>query len=110
MIIANGYIKYVLKASGGGLDTKTGYPIPATFTVSDPVPCQYYANGLNYLSKDVNGEHVTKQVYTVLLEQSSGSPLSDRVRLFASDNTEVGEFPVISVIPLDAVCQYKMTL
>lgn len=109
MIIANGYIRYVMAQGDGGIDAATGYPVAASVTVSQLVPCQYYANNLNYLSKE-NGEPVTKQVYTVLLEQMSGVPQSDVVRLYTSDLTEVGEFPVISVIPLDAVCQYKMTL
>lgn len=109
MIIANGYIRYVIAESDGGLDKDTGYPITATTSLSNPVPCQYYANNLNYISKE-NGEPVTKQVYTVLLEKSSGMPLSDLVKLYESDMTEIGSFPVISATPLDAVCQYKLTL
>ena len=109
MIIVNGYLRYVLAAADGGLNRSTGYPIKATTTLSNPVPCQYYANNLNYLSKE-NGEHVTKQTYTVLIDKNSGVPLSELVKLYTTDATEVGEFPVISVTPLDAVCQYKITL
>lgn len=109
MIIANGYIRYIIVDEEGGLDEETGYPIEVSQELSGYVACQFYATNLNYLSKE-NGEPVTKQVYTVLLEQSSGDILSGRVKLYRSDLTEVGEFPVISVTPLDAVCQYKMTL
>lgn len=109
MIIVNGHIRYVVAKGDGGINAETGYPVAATTDLSRPVPCQYYATTLNYLSKD-NGEPVTKQVYTVLLDKCFGEPKSDLVRLFTLDMTEIGEFPVISVTPLDAVCQYKMTL
>lgn len=109
MIIANGYIRYVIASNDGGIDPEKGYRMQATVSLSDYIACQYYANNLNYLSKE-NGEPVTRQAYTVLLEQSSGEPLSERVQLFTSTLTEVGEFPVVSITPLDAVCQYKMTL
>ena len=109
MIIANGYIRYVFAGNDGGLDAATGYPIAGTTTVSDAVPCQFYANNLNYLSKE-NGEAVTRQIYTVLLDKNDGEPQSNRIRLFTADMTEVGDFPVISSTPLDAVCQYKLTV
>ena len=109
MIIANGYIRYVLAANDGGIDATTGYPVAATVELSDFVRCQYYANNLNYLSKE-NGEPVTRQAYTVLLEQSDGEPRSDRLKLYTLNGVEVGDFPVIAVIPLDAVCQYKITI
>lgn len=109
MIIANGYIRYVLTDDDGGINPATGYAMEASVGMSDYIACQFYANNLNYLSKE-NGEPVTRQGYTILVEQASGEIQSHRLRLYDSTMTEVGEFPVISVTPLDAVCQYKMTI
>lgn len=109
MIIANGYIRYVLTEVEGEIDAETGYPTEGTTSLSEYIPVQFYATNLNYLSKE-NGEPVTKQAYTVLLEQVTGVAQSDVVYLYNADLTEVGKFPIISITPLDAVCQYKMTI
>lgn len=109
MIIVNGYIKYVLTMEEGGVDAATGYAVGSNTTLSDYIPVQFNPLTFNYLSKD-NGEPVTKQGYAIFVEYTSGAVQSERLRLFRSDLTEVGEFSVISVTPLDAVCQYKLTI
>ena len=88
MIIANGYIRYVL---------------------SNYIPVQYNPLHFSYLSKE-RGEPVTKQGYAIFVEYTSGAVQSERIQLFNADMTEVGEFSTISVTPLDAVCQYKITI
>ncbi len=109
MIIPNGYIQYVLTENEGGIDANTGYAIENSSTLSQYVPVQFNPLRFNYLSKE-NGEPVTKQGYAIFIEYSSGAVQSERIHLYRSDMTEVGEFSVISITPLDAVCQYKLTV
>lgn len=109
MIIANGYIRYVLTDNEGGVDAATGYAVASTTTLSGYVPVQYNPATFNYLSKE-NGEPVTRQGYAIFVEYLSGAVQSERLRLYGADMTEVGEFSVISITPLDAVCQYKLTV
>lgn len=109
MIIANGYIRYVLTDNEGGIDAETGYAVASTTSVSNYIPIQFNPLRFNYLSKE-NGEPVTKQGYAIFVEYTSGAVQSERVQLYRADMTEVGEFSVVSVTPLDAVCQYKLTV
>ena len=109
MIIANGYIRYILTDTEGGIDESTGYAVASTTSFSNYVPVQYNPMSFSYLSKE-NGEPVTRQGYAVFVEYVSGAIQSERLQLYAADMTEVGEFSVISITPLDAVCQYKLTI
>lgn len=109
MIIANGYIRYILTDTEGGIDKTTGYAKSSTTSLSSYVPVQFNPLRFNYLSKE-NGEPVTKQGYAVFVEYASGAVQSERLHLYRADMTEVGEFSVISITPLDAVCQYKLTI
>lgn len=109
MIIANGFIRYILTTSEGGVDQNTGYAVSSTTSLSSPVPVQFNPLRFNYLSKE-NGEPVTRQGYAIFTEYTSGPVQSERLRLYEANMTEVGEFSVISITPLDAVCQYKITV
>lgn len=109
MIIANGYIQYVTTVSEGGVDATTGYAIRATTSLGRMIPVQFNPLNFSYLSKE-NGEPVTKQGYAIFVEYASGAVEAERLKLYRSDMTEVGEFSIISITALDAVCQYKITI
>lgn len=104
MIIANGNIEIKCKA-GGGIDGSTGYPVPAESSWSDPVPCQYIPVRLNYLALS-NGEPRKDASYEILVEASSF--VHEQIRLTDRDGGVIGEFPVISVVPLEAVSQVRI--
>ena len=105
MIIQNGTIELKQK-TGGGIDPETGYPIkPTVGDWSLPIPCQYYPNKYNNLGK-VNGMNFKTASYTILIEEQPFN--NEQIRLKTLDGNTVGEFSVISVEPLDAVCELKI--
>ncbi len=104
MIIANGTIE-IKQKTPGGLDEK-GYPIEATATWGDPIPCQYYPNSSNLLAIAL-GNPVTAAQYTILLEEMAYQ--GERLRLTDSVTGEqVGEFSVKSIEQLEAVAEIKL--
>jgi hypothetical protein len=105
MIIANGTIELKRKTAGG-IDPETGYPVKASsVTWGDPIPCQYTANKYDNLGR-VNGEHFKVAEYSVLIEEQ---PLdTEQLRLKDRDGNVVGEFSIIQVEPLEAVCETKI--
>lgn len=106
MIIANGTIEAKLK-QGGGIDPVTGYPVkPSDVSWGDPIPCQYSATKYNKLGQTTNGEHYTVAQYTVLIEEQPFD--AEQLRLKDRDGEVVGEFSVIEVEPLDAVCELRI--
>ena len=107
MIIANGFIRFIIQ-EGGGIDPGTGYAIAGTETIGPPIPVQYYAKNLNFLSKD-NGEPVIKQAYEILIENRY-AVRSERLRLSDANDVPIGTYSLISDIPLDAVCQRKLVV
>ena len=105
MINQNSTIE-VKQKTGGGIDPDTGYPKkPGTTTWGDPIPCQYSANKYNQLGT-VNGEHFTAAQYSVLIEEQPFT--AEQVRLKDRAGNVVGEFSVMRVEPLDAVCELRI--
>ena len=105
MIIQNGIIE-VKRKTGGGIDPETGYPQKSgSVAWGDPIPCQYSANKRNNLGR-VNGEHYTVAQYEILIEQQPFT--SEQIRLKDLAGNVVGEFSVIQVEPLDAVCELRI--
>jgi len=108
MIIANGTIEIKRKTTdGAAIDPETGYPKkPEAVEWSSPIPCQYFANKYNNLGR-VNGEHFKLAQYTVLIEESKPFD-AEQVRLTTLSGRVVGEFPVIQIEPLQAVCEIRI--
>lgn len=103
MIIPNGILEAQTTA-GSGLDER-GFPKTANHTWGVPVPCQFSPVKQNYLAS-VNGEPVRTRSFSILIEAQDFS--ADRVRLTADNGKCIGEFSVISVEPLEAVCQVRI--
>lgn len=110
MIIPNGTIEFKAKATAGGIDPETGYPLKSSeASWSDPIECQFIPNSRNNLGM-VNGEHFTTASYTVLLEEQP-IPDSEQVRLRDMNGTDLGEFSLIAPPePMDAVCEVKLLI
>lgn len=107
MIIENGTIE-VKHKTGGGIDPETGYPIsPASASWGTPIPCQYSPIKMNLLER-VSGEHVTAVNYSILIELMPFT--AEQVRLKDRLGNEVGEYSIISIEPLEAVGQLKLTV
>lgn len=105
MIIPNGTIEAKRK-TGGGIDPETGYPVkPSSVDWGDPIPCQYSANKHDWLGR-VNGEHFTTAQYTVLIEEQPFAAEQIRLKNLAGDI--VGEFSIMQVEPLEAVCELRI--
>ncbi len=105
MIIQNGTIETKTKKAGG-IDPTTGHPSkPTAVAWSDPVPCQYIPNSHNNLGVST-GQHYTQASYTVLIEERPFD--SEQIRLKDMGGNTVGEFSVLSVEPLEAVCEVKI--
>ena len=109
MIIANGTIEIKGKTAQG-IDPETGYPIaPTGVTWGEPIECQYSANKYDWLGK-ANGEHFTVAIYSILIEEQ---PLGEFEQLRLTDSVSgkvLGEFSVIQVEPLEAVCELRITV
>lgn len=105
MIIHNGYI-CMKRKSGGGIDPETGYPIKPTEAWGKPIPCQYTANKHNNLGKTTGGEPFTVAQYQILIEEQ---PLNgERLRLDDLCGREIGEFSIMEIEPLEAVCEMRI--
>ena len=105
MIIANGYIKTKNKV-GGGLDS-SGYPTAPFVSWSEPIACQYRSIRQNFQAKD-NGTPYVDVSYEILIEAMPF--MADRLALFDCHNNEVGEYSILSVEPLMAVCMLRLTV
>lgn len=107
MIITNGTIE-VKRKTAGGIDPETGFPVKSSeVSWGNPIDCQYTVNKYNKLGK-VNGEHFTVAQYSILIEEQ---PLGefDQIRLTDSlTGKSLGEFSVIQVEPLEAVCELRI--
>ena len=105
MIMQNGTIE-LKQTTGGGINPDTGFPNkPTTETWDEPIPCQYYANKYNNLGR-VDGMNFKTASYTILIEEQPFN--GEQVRLKSLDGNTVGEFSVISVELLEAVCELKV--
>lgn len=106
MIIENGTIELKQKTSGGGIDPTTGYPHkPTSVGWGSPIPCQYSANKYNNLGR-VNGEHFKTAEYSILIEEQPFD--TEQLRLKDRSGNVVGEFSIIQVEPLEAVCEIRI--
>lgn len=108
MIIQNGTIEVKHKRSVG-VDPITGHPFePLAERWGCPIPCQYIPV-VDLQARDINGEHVTRASYEVLIEEH---PIccAEQVRLRDMAGCVKGEFSVISATPLDAVCEVRILI
>lgn len=105
MIIVNGHIEFKT-TTGGGIDPETGYPVkPSMETWGERIPCQFLAAKMN-LQGRVNGDPHTLASYQILIDRR---PIpSERIRLTARNGLTVGEFSIIQIEPLDAVCETRL--
>lgn len=106
MIIENGTIEIKHKQAGG-IDLETGHPIHSSnVTYGSPIPCQYIINRYNALAMS-QGEHVTLASYQVLIDEQ---PFDDaeQIRLTDKSGKVVGEFSIIKIEPLEAVCEIRI--
>lgn len=106
MIIANGTIEVKSKV-GGGLNPETGYPQKAEEQWGEPIPCQYIPTKHNKLGV-VEGEHYTVAQYTVLIEEQDFN--AEQIRLKDRAGKDLGEFSIIQVEPLEAVCEIRLLI
>lgn len=106
MIIPNGTIQIKRKTSGGGIDPETGYAKrSASVDWGSPIPCQYVVNKYNALAVSAN-EHITSASYQVLIDEQPFD--GAQVRLMDSEGKVLGEFSIIWIEPLEAVCQIRV--
>lgn len=107
MIIQNGTIE-VKQKTGGGINPETGYPNkPVSTSWGNPIPCQYSANKYNNLGY-VNGEHFTTAKYIVLIDEQPFA--TEQIRLKDLAGNIVGEFSVMQVEPLNAICELRILI
>ena len=108
MIIANGTIE-VKEKYPAGIDAETGHPKAGRFSWGTPIPCQYVP--ISHDKRAVsNGEHYTRASYTVLLEERPLCDLGEQVRLSSMCGHEIGEYSVVSIEWLEAVCQWRVMI
>ena len=112
MIIQNGTVE-IKQKTGGGINSDTGYPNkPGSVSWGEPIPCQYSANKRQYSANKYNqlgrvsGEHFTTAQYTVRIEEQPFT--AEQIRLKDLAGKSVGEFSIIQVEPLDAVCELRI--
>ena len=108
MIIENGTIEVKSKIAGG-IDKATGFPIPSSNVAwSKPIPCQWQANKYNNLGKSEGG-NFTIAHYSILIESEQKFD-AEQIRLKDNYGNVLGEFSVIAVEPLQAMCQLRITV
>lgn len=104
MIIQNGTIEFKTKTAGG-IDPETDYPIAPSVSWGNPIPCQYRAN--KYSNKGrANGEAFTIASYGILIDEQPYD--AEMLRLRDAGGKMLGEFSVIEIEPLPAVCQLRI--
>ena len=104
MIVANGTIETKIK-SGGGINPETGYPNKPSEAWGEPIPCQYQANSYSNKGR-TNGEAFTIASYEILIDEQPYE--AEQLRLLNDSGKVIGEFSVIDIKPLAAVCQVKI--
>lgn len=107
MIIENGTIEPKLKTVGQpAIDPSTGHAVrPTDEGWGDPIPCQYVPVTYNQLRR-VNGEPATEAKYQVFIEEQPFD--AEQLRLKDCSGSVVGEFSVIQLEPLAAVCELRI--
>lgn len=106
MIIQNGTIEAKVK-SATGIDPATGFPVKAQSAWGSPIPCQYLINSENRRGI-VSGEHYILARYTVLIEEQPFC--GEQVRLKDLYGNLIGEFSIISIERLEAVCEIRILI
>ena len=104
MIVANGNIETKIK-SGGGINPETGYPNKPSEAWGEPIPCQFRANSYSNKGR-TNGEAFTIASYEILIEEQPYE--AEQLRLLNDSGKVLGEFSVIEIEPLPAVCQVRI--
>jgi len=106
MIIQNGTIE-VKRKCGGGIDPVTGHPVKASASYGPPIPCQIVPNTIN-LQGRANGEHFTVASYQIYIEEQWFT--GEQLRVTDLTGRVMGEFAVISIEPLKAVCETRILI
>lgn len=108
MIIQNATIVFKLPEVTE-IDPETGYRSePSHASWSEPHACQVKAVRFNQLAKTSHGgEAFTSASYEVFIEEDVPCP-SERVKLVDLSGRELGEFSIISLEPLEAVCEMRI--
>lgn len=106
MIIENGTIEIKSK-SAGGIDPATGFPVPSSNeTWGNPIPCQWSANKYSNLGKSEGG-NFTVAHYSILIESEQDFK-AEQIRLRDNYGNVLGEFSVVEVEILQAMCQLRI--
>lgn len=107
MIIPNGTIR-IKQKTAGGIDPRTGHPRRPTEEAFDaPIPCQYVAELYNALGVS-EGERFTAMSYSVLIDERPFA--AEQIRLSDAEGRRVGDFSVLRVERLAAVCQIRIRI
>lgn len=112
MIIADAFLQFIHpEGEGGGVDAK-GHPLRRTPVYGPAVYCQMLPRSVDRTARSMQGEAFTRQSYELLVEQPlpRGVVPSGQLRLTARGGREIGEFPVLAMEPLDAVCQIRILI
>lgn len=106
MIISNGTIEIKQKTCGG-IDPETGYPKRSSDVVwGEPIPCQTLTNKYNALALSKEGNPIISASYAVLIDEQPFE--GEQVRLKDRQGKVIGEFSIIQIEPLEAVCEIRI--
>lgn len=106
MIIPNGSIEIKQKTSGG-IDLVSGYAKRSSDVAwSEPIPCQILTNKFNALALSKHGNPITSASYAVLIDERPF--IGEQVRLKDGQDNIIGEFSIIQIEPLEAVCEIRI--
>lgn len=106
MIIPNGTIEIKQKTCGG-IDPETGYPKRSSDVVwGEPIPCQTLTNKYNALALSKEGNPIISASYAVLIDEQPF--VGEQVRLKDRQGKVIGEFSIIQIEPLEAVCEIRI--
>lgn len=106
MIIPNGTIEIKQKTCGG-IDPETGYPKRSSDVVwGEPIPCQTLTNKYNALALSKEGNPIISASYAVLIDEQPFE--GEQVRLKDRQGKVIGEFSIIQIETLEAVCEIRI--
>lgn len=106
MIIENGTIEFKEKTASG-IDPTTGYPVrPSEVRWGRRIACQFSANKYNNLGKTSEGGHFTMAQYEILVDEQP--IVGEQLRLTDDKGRVRGEFSIMEVEPLPAVCELRI--
>jgi hypothetical protein len=103
MDIENGTLIPIIAIPAGR--DENGYMVPADSTFGDPIRCYIKTVKTNNVGKQ-DGNHFKIASYEVLIDLIPFA--STRVRLSCDDRGDLGEFAVISIIPMSIVNLLKI--